>query len=94
MAKTNNVLTASLQGAIGDQIVFRTRNGKTFASKYPDMSNVKRTAKQQKETSRFAKAVAFAQSILKNPTKKGSIKVKKGQSLYHAAIQEYLKNHK
>ena len=93
MARVNNVMLSQVSGSIGGQFVLRTRNGKTFASKYPDMSKVKRTAKQDKETSRFAKAVAFAQSIIKNPAKKAAFKVKKGQTVYNAAIQEYLKKH-
>ena len=94
MARVNNVVTGQMQGSIGGQIVYRTRNGKTFASKHPDMSGVKPSAKQLKEKSRFGKAVAYAQSIIKNPAKKAAYKVKKGQSVYHAAIQEYLKKHK
>lgn len=87
----NNDLLTGLSGAIGKQIVFRVRNGKTFASKYPDMSEVKPSAKQRKEKARFAKAVSFAQSIISNPAKKAVYKVRKGQSVYHAAISDYLK---
>jgi hypothetical protein len=89
-----NPLTANLQGAIGKQIVYRVRNGKTFASKYPDRSRVKLSAKQVKQNTRFAKAVAYAQSILENPAKKAAFNTKKGQSVYHAAIQEYYDKHK
>jgi hypothetical protein len=93
MARVNNVLMAGTQGAIGKQVVIRVRNGKTFASKYPDMSNVKPSPAQLKEKSRFAKAVRFAQTIIHNPAKKAAFKVKKGKSVYHAAIQEYLRTH-
>jgi hypothetical protein len=92
---SQNPITSSLHGAIGKNIVFRTRNGKTFASKYPDMSRVKLSASQKKQNTKFAKAVAFAQSILNNPAKKAAYKLrKKGQSVYHAAIQEYYSKHK
>jgi hypothetical protein len=86
-----NVITSDLQGAIGKQIVFRVRNGKTFASKYPDMSRVKPSKKQLREKGRFAKAVAFAQAIIKDPAKKAAYKVKKGQSVFNAAVSEYMR---
>jgi hypothetical protein len=61
---SQNPITSNLHGAIGKNIVFRTRNGKTFASKYPDMSRVKLSASQKKQNTMFAKAVAFAQASL------------------------------
>lgn len=88
---SKNVITTDLQGAIGKQVVFRVRNGKTFASKYPDMSRVKPSKKQLREKGRFAKAVAFAQSIIKDPAKKAAYKVKKGQSVFNAAVSDYMR---
>lgn len=90
----NNIVVTDLQGAIGSQVVFRTRNGKTFASKYPDMSRVKKSTRQVKENNRFAKAVRYAQSIIYNPAKKAAYKTKKGQTVYNAAIAEYYSKHK
>jgi hypothetical protein len=86
-----NVIVSDLQGAIGKQLVFRVRNGKTFVSKYPDMSKVKPSRKQLREKGRFAEAVAFAQSINNNPKKKAAYKVAEGQSVFNAAISDYLK---
>lgn len=91
MARTTNLVVSNLQGTLGKQVVMRVRNGKTFLSKYPDMSGVKPSSKQLKLNTRFAKAVAFAQSVLRNPAKRAAVKAKKGQTVYHAAIQEYLK---
>lgn len=88
---SKNIITSDLQGAIGKQIVFRVRNGKTFASKYPDMSRVKPSPRQLLAKGRFAKAVAFAQNIINDPKKKAAYKVKKGQSVFNAAIAEYMK---
>lgn len=85
-----NLITADLQGSIGKQVVFRVRNGKTFASKYPDMSQVKPSRKQLREKSRFAKAVAFAQSIINDPKKKAAYKTENGQSVFNAAISQYM----
>ena len=94
MARVNNLLLTQTSGSINKEIVIRTRGKKTFMSKYPDMSGVTYNAKQVKEQSKFSKAVSYAQSIIRNPAKKAAFKVKKDQSVYHAAIQEYLKKHK
>ena len=95
MAKVkNNVILTDVRGAIGKQVVVRVRNGKTFISKYPDMSNVKPSEKQLAQKIRFAKAVAFAKSITSDPVKKAAYKVKKGQSVFNAAIREYYEKNK
>jgi hypothetical protein len=62
-------------------------------SKFPDMSRVKRTKKQVSEQSKFQKAVNFAKRVLTEPKKKKEFakKLKKGQTVYHAAISAYLK---
>jgi hypothetical protein len=91
MARDYSIFT--LRGAIGKQIVFRVRDGKIFASKYPDMSRVKPSPKQKKEKKRFAAAVKYAQSIINDPAKKAAYKVKRGKTVYHTAIKDYLKNH-
>jgi hypothetical protein len=92
MAQVNNALVDGMRGAFGKEFVFRTRGGKTFISKYPDMSNVKPSAKQLKEKSRFSKAVKYAQAIIADPKKKAAYekKLDGASSVYHAAIKEYL----
>ena len=89
MARVNNPLTADMRGAVGN-VIFRVRNGKTFSSKFPDMSRVRASPKRKKVNTRFAKAVMYAQGIIADPVKKAAFKVKKGQSVYHAAIKKYL----
>jgi hypothetical protein len=93
MARVKNDLLIGHSGAVGKEIVLRVRNGKTFSSKYPDMSGVKPSAKQKKEKNRFGDAVRFAQGVIKDPVKKAAYKVKKGKSVYHTAIKDYLKAH-
>ncbi|MEO8404910.1 MAG: hypothetical protein ABI480_09950 [Chitinophagaceae bacterium] len=94
MAKINNDLLDGAQGAVGKQLVFRERGGQTFVSKYPDMSNVKPSEKQLKEKGRFGDAVRFAQGIINDPVKKANYKVKKGKSVYHTAIKDYMAENK
>lgn len=89
---TNNPLVKGSRGAFGKEFVYRTRNGKTFISKYPDMRNVKPSTKQLEEKGRFGDAVRYAQSIIANPKKKAAYakKLKGASSVYHAAIKEYM----
>ena len=94
MAKIENDLLDGASGAVGKQLVFRQRGGKTFVSKFPDMSNVEPSEKQLKEKDRFGAAVRFAQSIINDPEKKAAYKVEKGKSVYHTAISDYMANNK
>ena len=89
-------LLNDISGALGKQIVVKQYAFGTVVSAYPDMSRVKPSKLQQYKQSVFAKAVAYAQSILRNPAKKKEYakKLKKGQRVYNAAIKEYLAKHK
>lgn len=82
-----------VSGKIGDQLVIKQYSYGTVISAMPDMSRVKPSRKQKLEQQKFAEAVAYAKSISRNPVKKAaySRKLKKGQSVYHAAIQEFYK---
>lgn len=91
----NSILLKGLSGAIGKDIVLKTYGNKTVISKSPDMSGIKPSKKQKAKRNRFAEAVAYAQKInnsasLKEVYRKKN-KVKKEQSVYHAAIKEFLK---
>lgn len=90
MAKANNVLTKGMKGAIGKELVYRTTKNGTFACKYPDMSAVIPSKNQTKGRDRFAEAVKFAKSVMKDPEK--SARYSKGDScsVYHAAIKDYM----
>lgn len=95
MAKTNsNVLLRKLKGQIGKQLVVKQYGAKTVVSAYPDMSNVKPSKLQTKRRDYFAEAVAYAQGILHDPEKKAAYakQLKKGQSVYNAAIKEFLRD--
>jgi hypothetical protein len=80
-----------VSGKIGGQLVIKQYSYGTVISAMPDMSKVKSSRKQKEQQKKFAEAVAFAKSISRNPVKKAAYakKLRKGQSVYHAAIQEY-----
>jgi hypothetical protein len=91
MARTNNnPLTKGMSGAIGDNIQFRTFKKGTFSGKVPDMSHVIPSKNQTKRRGVFAKAVNFAQSVMKDPVKKAAYKRRDGLSVYHSAIKDYM----
>jgi len=54
------------------------------------MSGVVPSKNQTKGRGRFAKAVKFAQSVMKDPVKYAEYKVRGGSSVYNAAIKEYM----
>ena len=58
------------------------------------MSRVKKSMLQKTEQSNFSKAVAYAQSIIRDKNKKALYekKIKKGTTVYHAAIKEFMDN--
>jgi hypothetical protein len=80
-------------GTIRKQIVYRNIAGRTFVSKYPDMSKVQLSVAQQDANERFAAAVRFAQDIVHDPVKKANYPVPKGKTVYHTAIRDYLNLH-
>lgn len=89
----NSILLHQIKGKIGKQIVIKQYGKKTVVSAYPDMSGIKPSKLQKVKRKGFAEAVVYAQSILHDPAKKKAYakKLKKGMSVYHAAIQEFLK---
>ncbi len=97
MARTKKgTLLNDMHGALGKQWVVKQYAYGTVITAYPDMSRVKTSKLQQLKQGVFAKAVAYAQSIIRNPEKKKAYakKLKKGQRVYNAAIKEYLEKHK
>ncbi len=80
----------NMSGAIGKQLVFRKVNGKTIACKYPDRSHVVYTKEQIGYRTSFAKASAYASSIIKDPVKKSAYKRHGETSVYHSALKDYM----
>ncbi len=93
---TNSLLLRKMRGQIGKQFVVKQYGKKTVITAYPDMSNVKPSRAQKANRREFAKAVAYAQDILHDPVKKKAFaaKLKKGDSVYHAAMREFRANNK
>ena len=97
---SGNLFTSGNRGAVGKQVVFKEINGKTFATKYPDMSGVVYNKTQKKYQNVFKEAVKFARSIKADPAKVDEYhkkihnnKKSRRTSVYSFAIQEFMKQH-
>ena len=90
MARTKQGL-AGISGLIGP-IIIKQYADKTVVTARPNMRKVKRSKEQKTNSSAFAEAVAYARRIVRDPKKKQEFakKLKKGASVYHAAISEWL----
>ncbi|SHN28321.1 hypothetical protein [Chitinophaga sp. CF418] len=96
MARTNNRLWKGWKisrGRNNKQFVIRNVAGKDYVCKYPDMSNVVLSESQLESNDKFADAVDYAKSIIADPLKKANYKVRKGKSVYHSAIKDYMEHH-
>jgi hypothetical protein len=88
-----NVITRSLHGKFGDQVVFRTRNGKSITADIPKRTG-KKPAKSQVETrDRFKLASIWARTILADPgmLEAYTAKATNGKTPYVVAMTDYLK---
>lgn len=95
MARVDNLFTQFTRGAVGKEIVFKVINNKTFACKYPDMSQVAYNKEQLEYRKIFADASRYASSVLKDPKKRARY-LRKGlnsDTVYHAALKDYMSLH-
>ena len=85
-------ILSALSGSIGDIVVRRTRHGIVVASR-PARRKKKPRGGQKKANDKFRDAVRHAKKVLAefkrdNP---GAKTVKRGKSIYHIALAEYLR---
>lgn len=92
MATSNSPHLKNYKGHKDKTVVVKQYNTQTVITSYPDRTNVVYTENQEFFQSRFADAVAWAGSIVRDPVKKAEYSklLPKGKRLYNAAIQEYL----
>jgi hypothetical protein len=90
----NHPLLKGVSGRIGELVIKQYANG-IVISKMPDMSGVKKSKLQKIRQNKSKEAVVYAQSIIRNPKKKAEYakRLKKGQSVYHTVIKEFMKKH-
>ncbi len=80
-------------GALGDELVFRQRAGKTIISLPPVFQADNPTASQQEVRTRFQEATAYAKAALANSATKAAYaaKANAAQTPYNLALADYFK---
>jgi hypothetical protein len=90
----NNPLTKGASGMIGNSIVFRTWNGKTYMYNRPSKPKTQSAAQKENRT-KFSRAVAFSKKMMAVPEKKAEYtEIAKRENLpnaYTAAVTEYMR---
>lgn len=95
MAKIkDNYVVSGASGRIGDNIFKTNKFGQTYTCDPPDVSNVIPTKAQNKMRNNFAKAVAYAKSVLNDPAKVELYKSGDNKSVYVKALKDYFKQQK
>jgi hypothetical protein len=90
----DNYVMKGATGQIGKLLVYKTINGKTFATKYPDRSNIKYTKEQVGYRKIFTEAAKFASAIVSDPKKKAAYPCHGKTSVYHSALRDYMSTYK
>lgn len=81
-----------ISGAVGKKIVYKQYKDGEVITKFPDMSRVIASKGQRTCRNVFKEAVAYAQSINNDPEKKKAYrKSRKNQTVFNAAISEYMR---
>jgi hypothetical protein len=88
-----NVITRRLHGKFGDQVVFRTRNGKSVTADVPKRSRKQAATTQVKTRDRFKLASIWAKSTLEDADMLAaySAKATDGKTAYVLAVTDFLK---
>jgi hypothetical protein len=88
-----NVITRRLHGKFGDQVVFRTRNGKSITADIPKKTGKKPATSQVQTRDRFKLATIWARMILADPAMHAAYteKATEGKTAYVVALTDYLK---
>jgi len=88
----NNVITHGLSGLVGDMIVFRNRNGKTYVASKPNVRKGKMSDAQKEHVKLFQEAVLYGKSSILDPATKAAYQVKAvdGRSPYNVAVADFL----
>jgi hypothetical protein len=91
-----NSSVAEIRGAVGG-IVYKRHGNRTIASKYPDMSGIKRSPKQKLQIARMTRAALFYHKIQRSPALQQhytALANAAGITLYRLATREYMRRAK
>jgi len=88
----NNVITHGLSGKLGDLIVFRNRNGKTYVASTPREQTGEPSEAQKKHQKKFQQAVLYGKSALADPATKAAYQASAAQNenAYNVAVADFM----
>lgn len=89
----SNISIKELRTLARKQLAFKQYTHAIVVTKFPDMDRITASIKQKEKRDQFKEAVAYAQAVLKDPTRKETYQkiVPAGQKIYHFALREYLR---
>jgi hypothetical protein len=89
----DNVITRNLHGKFGNQVVFKTRNGKSISANVPKTTKAAPVASQIATRDRFRKAVIWAKNALADPVQLAAYQAAAtdGKSAFVVAVTDFLK---
>jgi hypothetical protein len=93
MRQNRNSIMRGASGALGNELVFRQRAGKTVISLPPVLRADNPTASQQEVRTRFQEAAAYAKAALADPATKAAYTARANAALspYNLALADYFK---
>jgi len=93
MAETrNNVITHGLSGKLGDLLVFRTLNGKTYVSSTPRKRTGEPSEAQKKHQKEFQEAIFYGKGAVADPETKAAYQAgaEPGKNAYIVAVADFM----
>ncbi|GEP94969.1 hypothetical protein [Chitinophaga cymbidii] len=93
MKQTRNSIMRGTSGALGDELVFRQRAGKTVISLPPIVKAYPPTTGQLEVRNKFLEACRYAKTVLANPALKEAYAAKSpaGTSAYNTATADFFR---
>lgn len=95
MAKiTVTPLIEDIRGKFGDLVIRRSRTGKFYLAKLPDMSKLKWSDAQKAHRQRFKEAVAYAKAAMADPQVRARYEdraASENRTPFSTAVSDYFK---
>ena len=87
-----SMLLGMIQGAIGKEYVIKHYGNRIVLSRYPDMTKIKASKKQNACRDLFREAVADSKKLIADPEQKAALqkKIRRGNGSYNEAIKIYM----
>src|SRR5664280_143143 len=88
-----NVMTRQMHGKFGNQVVYKTRDGRSYAANMPKRNNNAPGVNQLSVRDRFRMAAQYAKKVISDPVRMEEYQAKAtaSKSAYVIAVSDYLK---